>query len=54
MDRRDADVLKIPVVGQGDPQWTSWSDEALLDLPMCDLHVGVKGGFLAQSIAELT
>ena len=42
------------VIGQDDPQWASWSDDALLDLPMCDLHVGLKGGFLEQPIAELT
>ena len=54
MDRMVSDVLKTPVIGQDDPQWASWSDDALLDLPMCDLHVGLKGGFLEQPIVELT
>ncbi len=54
MNRMDADVLKTPVIGQDDPKWAAWSDEALLDLSMCDLHVGLKGGFLEQPIAELT
>ena len=53
MDRTVSDVLKTPVVGQDEPQWVSWSDDALLDLSMCDLHVGIKGGFLEQPIAEL-
>jgi hypothetical protein len=53
MNRMDADVLKTPVIGQDDPTWAAWSDEALLDLSMCDLHVGLKGGFLEQPIGEL-
>jgi len=48
------DVLKIPFIGQDDPAWATWPDEALLDLPMCDLHLGLTGGFLEQPIAELT
>jgi hypothetical protein len=54
MDRTVSDVLKTPVIGQDDPPWASWSDDALLDLSMCDLQVGLKGGFLEQPIAELT
>ncbi len=53
MDRTVSDVLKTPVFGQ-DPLWASWSDDALLDLSMCDLHVGLKGGFLEQHITQLT
>ncbi len=54
MDCTVADVLKTLVIGQDVPKWASWSDDALLDLPMCDLHVGLKSGFLEQPIAELT
>ncbi|MBX3303250.1 MAG: putative zinc-binding metallopeptidase [Nitrospira sp.] len=54
MDRAVVDVLKTPVIGQDEPNWASWSDEALLDLPMCDLQLGLTGGFLEQPIAELT
>jgi hypothetical protein len=54
MDRTVSDVLKTPAVGHDEPTWASWPDDALLDLPMCDLHLGLKGGFLEQPIAELT
>lgn len=53
MSRVGTDALKTPVVGQEDPPWASWPDEALLDLPMCDLHLDITGGFLEQPIAEL-
>jgi len=53
MPRTDVDVLKTPVIGQSEPKWASWSEEALLDLPMCDLHLEIKGGFLEEPIAEL-
>ena len=54
MDRTTCEVLKAGVMGQDDPPWAAWSDEALLDLPMCDLHVELRGGFLEQPITELT
>ncbi len=54
MERTVVDVLKTPVITQNEPEWAAWPDEALLDLPMCDLHVGLTGGFLEQPIAELT
>ena len=54
MDRTVSDVLKTPAVGHDEPTWASWPDDALLDLPMCDLHLGLKSGFLEQPIAELT
>ncbi len=47
------DALKTPVSGQEDPSWASWSDEALLDLPMCELRLQINGGFLEEPIAEL-
>ncbi len=48
------DALRTTVTGQGEPQWASWSDDALLDLRMCDLQLEIKGGFLEHPIAELT
>ena len=54
MQRTGLDVLKTPVIGQGEPKWASWSGDALLDLPIRDLHLEIKGGFLEQPIAELT
>ncbi len=53
MSRTVSDVLKTPVIEQDEAPWASWSDDALLDLSMCDLRVGLKGGFLEQPIAEL-
>ena len=54
MDRTVSDILKTPVNGQDDAPWASWADEALLDLPMCDLHIGLKASFVEQPIAELS
>ena len=54
MDRMVSDILKTPVSDQHEAPWASWSDDALLDLPMCELHVGLKGSFVEQPIAELT
>lgn len=54
MLRTAADVLKTPVSGPSEPPWASWTDEALLELPMRDLQVEIKGGFLEEPIAELT
>ena len=53
MQRTGLDALKTPAIGQGDPLWATWSDDALLDLPMCNLRLDIKGGFLEQPIAEL-
>lgn len=47
------DALKTPVSGQEEPSWASWSDEALLDLPMCELRLQINRGFLEEPIAEL-
>jgi len=54
MERTVVDALKNPVIGQDEPAWATWPDEAVLDLPICDLHLGLTGGFLEQPIAELT
>ena len=53
MRRTGGDALKTPVAGQEEPSWASWADDALLDLPMCDLRVEITGGFLEEPIAEL-
>ncbi len=53
MDRTVSDIPKTPVNDQDEAPWASWADEALLDLPMCDLHIGLKGSFVEQPIAEL-
>ncbi len=53
MQSASSDVLKTPVSGQGDAPWAAWSDDALLELRMQDLQVGIKGGFLEAPIAEL-
>ncbi len=36
-----------------EPEWASWSDEKLLELPMCRLHVTLDGSFLAGHIQQL-
>lgn len=36
-----------------EPAWASWSDEKLLDLPMCRLHVTLDSPFLAGHIQQL-
>lgn len=35
------------------PDWANWSDDQLLDLRMCDLHVELDGSFYEQPIAQL-
>lgn len=54
MERTTAETLRAPAHGLGEPRWASWSDDALLDLPMCDLHVTLTGSFLERPIVELT
>lgn len=54
MERTVVDALKNPVIGRDEPEWATWPDEAVLDLPICDLRLGLTGGFLEQPIAELT
>jgi hypothetical protein len=54
MQRMMPDVLKMPIDGEGGPQWASWSDDALLELPMCELRLEIKGSFLDEPIAELS
>jgi hypothetical protein len=39
--------------GQREPAWVSWSDEELLDLPMCRLHVTIDSPFLSRHIHQL-
>jgi len=36
-----------------EPEWVNWSDEQLLKLRLCDLHVQIKGTPLAKLIKQL-
>lgn len=36
-----------------EPEWASWSDEALLDLRICDLDLRIEGSPIAPRIEEL-
>ena len=36
-----------------EPPWINWSDEQLLDLRLCDLHLNIKGTALAKHIRQL-
>ncbi len=36
-----------------EPDWTTLSDEELLDLRLCDLHLDIKGTALARQIRQL-
>jgi len=38
---------------QSEPEWASWPDEKLLDLPMCRLGVSLESGFLSKQIEQL-
>ena len=38
---------------QREPAWVSWSDEQLLDLPMCRLNVTIDSPFLSRQIGQL-
>jgi hypothetical protein len=37
-----------------DPEWTSWPDETLLDLRLCDLPIAIDGTDLEIQIAEIS
>ena len=54
MERTAPDTLTTTAQTSGEPIWAAWSDDALLDLPMCDLHVTLTGSFLERPIVELT
>ena len=36
-----------------DPEWTSWPDDKLLDLRICDLNISIEGSVLEPRIAQL-
>ena len=36
-----------------DPEWTSWPDEKLLEIRLCDLGVTIEGTEVEQRIAEI-
>lgn len=53
MHRLPSDTVRHQPSGQLDPEWVSWSDEQLLDLPMAQLDLEIKGSFPAGPIAQL-
>ncbi len=48
-----SETVKIASSMSRDPEWTSWSDEKLLDVPICELDLVIEGGFLAEQIQRL-
>jgi hypothetical protein len=44
---------KPPKGSLREPAWVSWSDEKLLDLPMCRLNVTIDSPFLSRHIGQL-
>ena len=36
-----------------DPEWSSWPDDKLLDLRICDLNISIEGSVLEPRIAQL-
>lgn len=53
MQRLISDMTKHQPSGQLDPVWANWPDDQLLDLPMSQLNLDIKGSFLEGPIAEL-
>src|SRR3982751_1378057 len=39
--------------GSPHPEWEAWSDEQLLELRLCDLHLRLEGSPLEERISEL-
>jgi Putative zinc-binding metallo-peptidase len=48
------DTTRQPSGEIEEPEWTQWSDDKLLDLRMCDLRLGLEGGFFDEPIKQLT
>jgi hypothetical protein len=46
-------ALSIPAGVAPHPEWTAWTDEQLLDLRLCDLHLQLEGSPLEERIAQL-
>ncbi len=36
-----------------EPEWVTWSDEKLLEIRLCDLHLSVEGSFLDEQLNQL-
>ena len=53
MHRSSQEISKHHTPQPLDPEWVSWSDDQLLDLPMGRLNLDIKGSFLEGPIAEL-
>jgi hypothetical protein len=57
MDAENPDGGAVPLemsdLTQQEPEWVSWSDEQLLDVRLCDLHLRIEGTMLAACIRRL-
>jgi len=53
MQRAPLQALPGAESEQSEPEWASWPDEKLLDLPMCRLGVSLDSGFLSKQIDQL-
>jgi len=53
MQRAPLQALPGAESEQSEPEWASWPDEKLLDLPMCRLGVSLDSGFLSKQIEQL-
>jgi hypothetical protein len=42
-----------PARAGGEPAWADWSDERLLALRLCDLHVSIRGSEVAERVRQL-
>ncbi len=53
MQRSPVQTLASSDLPPAEPEWASWPDEKLLDLPMCRLGVSLENGFLSKQIEQL-
>ena len=53
MQRSSTQALTSSDLPPAEPEWVSWPDEKLLDLPMCRLGVDLENGFLSKQIEQL-
>jgi len=53
VSRHHVAVRGVRPRGRKNRSWVRWPDQKLLDLRMCDLHVGVEGPFLRQCLGQL-
>lgn len=53
MQRSSHQAISEEESGRSEPEWASWPDEKLLDLPLCRLGVSLESGFLSKQIEQL-